>query len=111
MAPHNLRGFFGLVSLSLHVLKTASLPACQDTSQSEFEFVVVGAGVGGGPVAARLAENGFSVLLVDAGHDVVNVNTTIPFFFGRAVDDPQLELNYTYDEYSPGSKFPRNDYW
>ncbi|KAJ6544986.1 hypothetical protein DFH09DRAFT_1367609 [Mycena vulgaris] len=53
----------------------------------------------------------FSVLVVDAGHDVVNVNTTIPFFFGRAVDDPQLELNYTYEEYSPGSKFPRNDAW
>ncbi|KAJ6577050.1 hypothetical protein DFH09DRAFT_1361354 [Mycena vulgaris] len=111
MAPYNLRGFFAFVSLSLHVLQIASLPACEDTSQSEFDFVVVGAGVGGGPLAARLAENGFSVFLVDAGHDVVNVNTTIPFYFGRAVEDPQLELNYTYDEYSPGSKFPRNDAW
>lgn len=67
------------------------------------------------------------VLVVDAGHDVVNVNTTIPFYFGRAVEgwfiymwqvpclrlvsDPQTELNHTYDEFSPGAKFPRNDAW
>jgi hypothetical protein len=65
--------------------------------------------------------------VVDAGHNVVNVNTTIPLYFGRAVDgawlspktscwvdmavDPQIELNYTYNEYSPGAKFPRNDAW
>ncbi|KAJ7107788.1 hypothetical protein C8R44DRAFT_559909, partial [Mycena epipterygia] len=89
----------------------AALPACPDRSQADFDFVVVGAGVGGGPVASRLAENGFSVLVVDAGHNVVNVNTTIPFYYGRAVEDPQLELNYTYNEYSPGAKFPRNDAW
>jgi hypothetical protein len=69
-----------------------------------------------------------AVLVVDAGHDVVNVNTTIPFYFFRAVSgeldflfteifsrsisaDPQLELNYTYAEYSPGAKFPRDDSW
>ncbi|KAJ7472713.1 hypothetical protein FB451DRAFT_1367600 [Mycena latifolia] len=111
MAPYNLRGFFAFISLSIPVLQAASLPACPDTSQSEFDFVVVGAGAGGGPIAARLAESGFSVLVVDAGHDVVSVNTTIPFYFGRAVDDPQLELNYTLNEYSEGAQFPRNDSW
>ncbi|KAJ7871752.1 alcohol oxidase [Mycena leptocephala] len=111
MALNNRHGLLALISLSIQILLATSLPACPDNSQSEFDFVVVGSGAGGGPVAARLAENGFSVLLVDAGHDVVNVNTTIPFYFGRAVDDPQLELNYTYDEYSPGAKFPRDDAW
>ncbi|KAJ7846119.1 hypothetical protein B0H13DRAFT_2408642 [Mycena leptocephala] len=111
MAPVSVRNICALLSLSIQVLRAASLPACPDKSQSEYDFVVVGAGAGGGPLAARLAESGFTVLLVDAGHDVVNVNTTIPFYFGRAVEDPQLELNYTYDEYSPGAKFPRNDAW
>ncbi|KAK6991904.1 choline dehydrogenase [Favolaschia claudopus] len=87
------------------------LPACPDAAHAEYDFVVVGAGAGGGPLAARLAENGFSVLVVDAGHDVVNVNTTIPFYFSRAVEDPQLELNYTYNEFSPGAKFPRDGAW
>ncbi|KAJ7471390.1 hypothetical protein B0H11DRAFT_2237299 [Mycena galericulata] len=111
MACFNLHVFLVFVSLANQVLHAACLKPCPDTSQSEFDFVVVGAGAGGGPVASRLVERGFSVLVVDAGHDVVNVNTTIPFYFPRAVEDPQLELNHTYDEYSPGAKFPRNDAW
>ncbi|KAJ7767169.1 hypothetical protein B0H16DRAFT_1521096 [Mycena metata] len=108
MVFRSVHGFLAVTSL---VIRAASLPTCPDTSQSNFDFVIVGSGVGGGPLAARLAERGFSILLVDAGHDVVNVNTTIPFYLGRAVEDPQLELNYTYNEYSPGAKFPRNNSW
>ncbi|KAJ7081853.1 hypothetical protein B0H15DRAFT_786071 [Mycena belliarum] len=106
-----MRGVLTFVSLCILVLQAACLPACPDTSRAEFDFVVVGAGVGGGPIAARLAESGFSVLVVDAGHEVVSVNTTILFFFVRAVGDPQLELNYTLNEYSEGAKFPRDDSW
>ncbi|MFV8817348.1 GMC family oxidoreductase [Haliea sp. E17] len=36
---------------------------------SEFEYIVVGSGAGGGTVAARLAENGKRVLLLEAGDD------------------------------------------
>lgn len=38
----------------------ALLPRCPDTSSATYDYVVVGAGAGGGPVAARLAESGFS---------------------------------------------------
>lgn len=37
----------------------------------EFEYVVVGSGAGGGTVAARLAEAGSKVLLLEAGDDAV----------------------------------------
>ncbi|KAK7006238.1 choline dehydrogenase [Favolaschia claudopus] len=107
----NLQSLLALVLLSVQILDSSALPTCSDTSTADYDFVVVGAGVGGGPVAARLAESGFSVLVVDAGHDAFNINTTIPFYWARAVDDPQLELNYTYDEYSPGAKFPRPNSW
>ena len=35
----------------------------------EYDYVVVGSGIGGGPVAANLAVAGFKVLLIDAGGD------------------------------------------
>ena len=35
--------------------------------EREFEYIVVGSGPGGGTLAARLAENGFRVLLLEAG--------------------------------------------
>lgn len=40
-----------------------------NTTEKIFDYVVVGAGPGGGTLAARLAENGFRVLLLEAGGD------------------------------------------
>ena len=37
------------------------------SNNDEFDFIVVGAGSGGSTVAGRLVENGYSVLLVEAG--------------------------------------------
>ncbi|MEM7534768.1 MAG: GMC oxidoreductase [Chloroflexota bacterium] len=38
-------------------------------TESKYEYIVVGSGAGGGTVAARLAENGHTVLLLEAGGD------------------------------------------
>ncbi|KAJ7118936.1 hypothetical protein C8R44DRAFT_789680 [Mycena epipterygia] len=91
-----------------------ALQACPDLSQQApdvFDFVVVGAGAGGGPLASRLAENGFSVFLVDAGNDVNTFNTTLPAYFARATEDPTIELAYNIKEFSsPDSRiawYPR----
>ena len=47
----------------------------------EYDYIVVGAGNGGGPLASNLAERGFEVLLLEAGdlkeEDKVYVNTPV----------------------------------
>lgn len=47
---------------------TSSAAAGQNASNT-YDYIVVGSGPGGGPLAARLAQAGFSVLLLDAGDD------------------------------------------
>ncbi len=41
----------------------------QDSTLPQYEYIVVGSGAGGGTVAARLAEAGHTVLLLEAGGD------------------------------------------
>lgn len=48
-----------LIAIAPHA-RGASLPDCPNSSQADYDYIVVGAGAGGGPVAARLAESGFS---------------------------------------------------
>jgi choline dehydrogenase len=56
--------FLAFSFILVHGAHVASLPLCSKTggSQPDHDFVVIGSGVGGGPLAARLAENGFSGL-------------------------------------------------
>ncbi|CCO33756.1 hypothetical protein BN14_07842 [Rhizoctonia solani AG-1 IB] len=81
---------------------TAALEACPSLTSAEYDYIVVGAGAGGGPLAARLALNGYKVLLMDAGHDVFNVNTTVPVYLARSNEDPQMALDYEVQHYPSG---------
>ena len=43
------------------------VPMRQHRDEEEVDFVIVGTGAGGGTLACRLAEHGFSVVALDAG--------------------------------------------
>ncbi|KAK7047393.1 hypothetical protein VNI00_006624 [Paramarasmius palmivorus] len=107
----NMRVLFASLLFLTTPLVLAQLPQCSGTDDAEYDYVVVGAGAGGGPVAARLAENGYSVLVLDAGHDVHNLNSTIPLYFIRATEDPQLDLSYTLNEYPPDFPVKKDNQW
>jgi choline dehydrogenase len=67
---------------------------------ADFDYVVVGSGAGGGPVAANLATAGFHVLLVEAGDDYSDVNYDVPAFHARATQDPAMRWDFYVQHYS-----------
>ncbi|PVH97589.1 GMC oxidoreductase [Periconia macrospinosa] len=58
-----------LISGSLIVAAATVAAHPARTNQSEYEYIVVGSGAGGGTVASELARKGHSVFLIEAGGD------------------------------------------
>ncbi|KAG6916045.1 hypothetical protein DXG01_008669 [Tephrocybe rancida] len=81
----HMKGIWAILCLTIRAAR-AALPACSNSEDAVCNFIVVGAGAGGGPLASRLAESGYSVLLLDAGHGTVNVNTTLPAYSLRSLE-------------------------
>lgn len=65
----------------------------------EFDYIVVGSGAGGGPVACRLALEGYSVCLMEAGKDYKGPNYEVPAFHPMAVDDPGMRWDFFVKHY------------
>lgn len=62
-----------------------------------FDYVVVGSGAGGGPVACNLARAGFRVLLLEAGSGdtkAAKANYDVPALHPFASEDPALAWRY-----------------
>jgi choline dehydrogenase-like flavoprotein len=59
-----------------------------------WDYVVVGSGAGGGTVAARLADYGHSVLVLEAGGLVEGDDYDVPAFHPFASEDPAMSWNF-----------------
>jgi choline dehydrogenase-like flavoprotein len=71
----------------------------------EFDYIVVGSGAGGGPLAARLVEKGFRVLVLEAGPDQAASDTperevsTVPGLHGVSTEHPGLSWRFFVKHY------------
>jgi choline dehydrogenase len=74
--------------------------AAEATPESGYEYVVVGSGAGGGTVAARLAERGHTVLLLEAGGEEAPWSYSVPVFHGLATEDDEMRLDHYVRHYA-----------
>ena len=70
-------------------------PGTSDT----FDFIVVGAGAGGGPLACNLAKAGYRVLLIDAGGDKAPPSSTVPAFHLATAESEEISWNFRVRQY------------
>ncbi len=75
-------------------------------ANSDFDYIVIGSGAGGGPLAANLARAGYRVLLLEAGgdpsaeSDLGRLMYDVPVFHGLSTEFPPLSWDYYVRHYT-----------
>ena len=75
-------------------------------AEAAWDYVVVGTGAGGGTLAARLAESGMKVFVLEAGHDAAADHdaclpdeTEVPAFHPFSSENPAMAWNFRVRHY------------
>ncbi len=72
----------------------------------DFDYIIIGSGAGGGPLAANLAKSGFKVLLLEAGDDSCSSGDTgrlmyeVPIFHGLSTEYQGCSWDFFVRHYS-----------
>ena len=70
-----------------------------DTAEEPYDYIVVGSGAGGGPLAANLAARGFRVLLIEAGAAPESYHYQVPCFHALSTEDKEMAWNFFIHHY------------
>ncbi len=93
-------GGCSLLSSSPKLPDATHCVAAGSAPDTEFDYIVIGSGAGGGPVAANLALAGYRVLLLEAGGEAENAHYSVPAFHPLSTEDPELQWNYFVRHYA-----------
>jgi choline dehydrogenase len=75
----------------------------------DFDYIVIGSGAGGGPVAARLAEAGYLVGLIEAGQAPEQDWYDVPVFHAFASEHPDISWEFFAKHYDDENRSKRDD--
>jgi choline dehydrogenase len=75
----------------------------------DFDYIVIGSGAGGGPVAANLAKAGYKVGLIEAGKRPEPPCYSVPVFHAFATEDPDMSWEFFVRHYSSDELSRRDD--
>lgn len=85
----------------------------QLTTDQTYDYVIVGSGAGGGPLAANLAKQGYTVLVLEAGGDPLQADDgspverytyLVPALHTRASEDEDMAWSYFVQHYGDQQK-------
>jgi len=105
-----------LVDAAITASPEAMLKAALDPKTSPFDYIIVGSGAGGGPLAARLALGDKRVLLIEAGGDPAKAKSVdypeaepgevhdIPCYHGASTEDQEMSWQYSVRHYEDDAR-------
>ncbi len=79
--------------------------------KAEYDFIVVGSGAGGGPLACNLARKRFRVLLIEAGGRDLPKSAEIPAFHAIASEEPSISWAYFVRHYKDDALSRMDSKW
>jgi hypothetical protein len=74
-----------------------------ETSET-YDYIVVGSGAGGGPLAANLVVQGYRVLLIEAGSDPESYHYQVPSFHALSTEDEEMAWKFFVHHYDTGEQ-------
>jgi choline dehydrogenase len=74
----------------------------------DFDYIVIGSGAGGGPVAIRLAEAGFRVGLIEAGREPEQDWFNVPVLHAFASEHPDISWEFYAKHYANETQSKRD---